>query len=117
MTKIDGAILRRSDAATRPVARAAGDDCKISWQHHEILRYDDSTSHLRRGRRQPCARRRAASGEIRYIGFNGTQDPHIHLVHAHVAESTASCSTTLQMPAERHGRQLPRFGKLVLPEL
>ena len=116
MTKIDGRsyaeAMRQLDQS---LARLRTDRIDLV-QHHEILGYDDP-SHLRCGRRQSGARRRAASGQDPDIGFTGHKDPHIHLYMLDVAREHGFLFDTVQMPLNVMDAHYRSFGKLVLPEL
>jgi len=68
-------ILRRSDAATRPVARALETDCIDLVQHHEILRYDDPHRIFDEEGANRALVDAQRAGKIRYIGFTDTRIP------------------------------------------
>src|SRR6266850_8319387 len=57
------------------------------------------------------------AGKIRYIGFTGHKDPHIHLYMLDVAREHGFLFDTVQMPLNVMDAHYRSFGTLVLPEL
>src|SRR5258706_1582019 len=57
------------------------------------------------------------AGKIRYIGFTGHKDPHIHLHMLDVAREHGFVFDSVQMPLNVMDAHCRSFGKLVLPEL
>ena len=57
------------------------------------------------------------AGKIRYIGFTGHKDPHIHLHMLEVARQNGFRFDTAQMPLNVMDAHYRSFGKLVVPEL
>jgi hypothetical protein len=57
------------------------------------------------------------AGKIRYIGFTGHKDPHIHLHMLEVARENGFRFDTAQMPLNVMDAHYRSFGKLVVPEL
>src|SRR5437667_7417746 len=79
MTKIDGRSKKEAARQLQESLQRLGVDRIDLVQHHEILRYDDP--HLifhEEGAHAALIEAREA-GAIRYIGFTGHKDPHIHL--------------------------------------
>src|SRR5207249_3441903 len=58
-----------------------------------------------------------AAGKLRYIGFTGHKDPHIHLYMLEVAKENAFKFDTVQMPLNVMDAHYRSFEKRVLPEL
>jgi predicted aldo/keto reductase-like oxidoreductase len=56
-------------------------------------------------------------GKLRYIGFTGHKDPHVHLYMLEVARSEGFRFDTVQMPLNVMDAHFRSFEKLVLPEL
>jgi aryl-alcohol dehydrogenase-like predicted oxidoreductase len=57
------------------------------------------------------------AGKIRFIGFTGHKDPHIHLYMLKVAAEHGFHFDTAQMPLNVMDAHYRSFGKMVLPEL
>ncbi len=57
------------------------------------------------------------AGKLRYIGFTGHKDPHIHLHMLEVAASYDFKFDTVQMPLNVMDAHYRSFAKLVVPEL
>ncbi len=56
-------------------------------------------------------------GKLRYIGFTGHKDPHVHLYMLEMADRHGFHFDTVQMPLNVMDAHFRSFGKLVLPEL
>ena len=117
MTKIDG---RSHAAATRQLhesLKRLKTDCIDLVQHHEILRYEDPYRVFdEKGANRALEDARKA-GKLRYIGFTGHKDPHIHLLMLDVARQHGFEFDTVQMPLNLMDAHFRSFGALVLPEL
>jgi predicted aldo/keto reductase-like oxidoreductase len=57
------------------------------------------------------------AGKLRYIGFTGHKDPHIHLYTLQVAREHGFTFDTVQMPLNVMDAHYRSFERLVLPEL
>jgi aryl-alcohol dehydrogenase-like predicted oxidoreductase len=117
MTKIDGRsyveAMRQLDQSLERLQT----ECIDLVQHHEILRYDDPHRIFdEEGANRALVDARRA-GKIRYIGFTGHKDPHIHLYMLDVAREHGFVFDTVQMPLNVMDAHYRSFGKLVLPEL
>jgi aryl-alcohol dehydrogenase-like predicted oxidoreductase len=117
MTKIDGrsyaGAMRQLDQSLKRLQT----DCIDLVQHHEILRYDDPHRIFdEEGANRALVDARRA-GKIRYIGFTGHKDPHIHLYMLAVAQEHGFVFDTVQMPLNVMDAHYRSFGTLVLPEL
>ena len=93
MTKIDG---RTKKAAALQIdeslARLRTDRIDLV-QFHEIVRFDDPDRIFAEEGAIHAALEAKEAGKIRYIGFTGHKDPHIHLRMLEVAKKTTSIST------------------------
>jgi len=117
MTKIDG---RSYAEATRQLDRSLErleTDCIDLVQHHEILRYDDPHRIFDEEGANRALVDGQSAGKIRYIGFTGHKDPHIHLYMLDVAREHGFLFDTVQMPLNVMDAHYRSFAKLVLPEL
>jgi aryl-alcohol dehydrogenase-like predicted oxidoreductase len=117
MTKIDA---RSYSEATRQLDMSLErlqTDCIDLVQHHEILRYDDPHRVFDdEGANRALVDARKA-GKIRYVGFTGHKDPHIHLYMLDVAREHGFHFDTVQMPLNVMDAHYRSFSRLVVPEL
>src|SRR3954469_7467971 len=117
MTKIDG---RNKEEAARQLdesLRRLQTDHVDLLQHHEIIRYEDADRIFAEGgAMEPFVEARRA-GKLRYIGFTGHKDPHIHLYMLEIAARHRFRFDTVQMPLNVMDAHYRSFEKLVLPEL
>jgi uncharacterized protein len=112
MTKIDG--------RTKEVAANQIDDSlkrlKVDYidllQHHEVIRYDDPDRIFNEGGSMEAVVAAKKAGKIRFIGFTGHKDPHIHLYMMEVANKHGFQFDTVQMPInimDAHFRSFSQF--------
>src|SRR4051794_31228459 len=117
MTKIDG---RSNDEATRQLdesLRRLETDHIDLVQHHEVIRYDDPHRVFDPEGAQGALLEARKAGKIRYIGFTGHKDPHIHLHMLEVAAQHEFTFDTVQMPLNVMDAHYRSFEKLVRQEL
>jgi aryl-alcohol dehydrogenase-like predicted oxidoreductase len=117
MTKIDGRT--KQDAAKQlneSLQRLQTDRIDLV-QHHEILRYEDPHRIFDDQGANAALIEARAAGKIRFIGFTGHKDPHIHLDMLEVARENGFQFDTVQMPLNVMDAHYRSFEKLVLPEL
>jgi aryl-alcohol dehydrogenase-like predicted oxidoreductase len=117
MTKIDGrSYVEATRQLDQSLERLRTDRIDLV-QHHEILRYDDPHRIFdEEGANRALVDARKA-GKVRYIGFTGHKDPHIHLHMLDVAREHGFVFDSVQMPLNVMDAHYRSFGKLVLPEL
>jgi aryl-alcohol dehydrogenase-like predicted oxidoreductase len=117
MTKLDG---RTKEEATRQIneslQRLQTDHLDLI-QHHEIIRFDDPDRIFAEDGAQEAVLEAKKAGKVRYIGFTGHKDPHIHLYMLEVAAKHNFQFDTVQMPLNVMDAHFRSFGKLVLPKL
>ncbi|HEY0284884.1 MAG TPA: aldo/keto reductase [Vicinamibacterales bacterium] len=117
MTKIDGRSRKAAAKQLDESLRRLQTDCIDLVQHHEILRYEDPHRIFdEQGANRALADAKKA-GKIRYIGFTGHKDPHIHLYMLEVARRHGFEFDTVQMPLNVMDAHYRSFEKVVLPEL
>ena len=117
MTKIDGRT--KKDAAKQldeSLKRMQVDHIDLV-QHHEILRYEDPHRIFDEEGANAALIEARDAGKIRFIGFTGHKDPHIHLYMLEVAKQNGFRFDTVQMPLNVMDAHFRSFEKLVLPEL
>jgi uncharacterized protein len=116
MTKIDG--------RTKEVAANQIDDSlkrlKVDHidlvQHHEVIRYDDPDRIFNEGGSMEAVIAAKQAGKIRFIGFTGHKDPHIHLYMMEVAQNRGFHFDTVQMPINIMDAHFRSFSQLVVPQ-
>ena len=117
MTKIDG---RSREAAARQLdesLKRLGTDRIDLVQHHEVIRYEDADRIFREDGANAALLEAKRAGKLRYIGFTGHKDPHIHLHTLDVAREHGFTFDAVQMPLNVMDAHYRSFEKLVLPEL
>ena len=78
MTKIDGRTRQLAQQQIEtPLERLQTDHIDLV-QHHEIIRFDDPDRVFAEGEAMEAAIDAKKAGKIRFIGFTGHKDPHIH---------------------------------------
>ena len=86
-------------------------------QHHEVIRFDDPDRIFAEGGANEAVLEAKKAGKIRYIGFTGHKDPHIHLYMLKVAADHGFHFDTVQMPLNVMDAHFRSFGHMVVPEL
>lgn len=117
MTKIDG---RTAEEATRQLEECLDrlqTDCIDLVQHHEVIRFEDPNRIFSEEGAQGALVEAQKQGKLRYIGFTGHKDPHIHLHTLAVAREHGFHFDAVQMPLNVMDAHYRSFEKLVLPEL
>src|SRR5213594_4093824 len=117
MTKIDGRSRKEAARQVNQSLRRLQTDTIDLVQHHEILRFEDPHRILDPQGANAALVEAQRAGKIRYIGFTGHKDPHIHLYMLDVAREHGFLFDTVQMPLNVMDAHYRSFGKLVLPEL
>jgi len=117
MTKLDG---RTKEEATKQIneslQRLQTDHLDLI-QHHEIIRFDDPDRIFAENGAHEAVLEAKKECKVRYIGFTGHKDPHIHLYMLEVAAKHGFHFDTVQMPLNVMDAHFRSFGKLVLPKL
>jgi aryl-alcohol dehydrogenase-like predicted oxidoreductase len=86
-------------------------------QHHEVIRFEDAHRIFAGDGAQRAMEDARKAGKIRFIGFTGHKDPHVHLNMLEVAARHGFTFDTVQMPLNVMDAHYRSFGALVLPEL
>jgi aryl-alcohol dehydrogenase-like predicted oxidoreductase len=86
-------------------------------QHHEIIRYEDPHRIFDEEGANAALIEARRAGKLRYIGFTGHKDPHIHLYMLEVAAKFGFEFDAVQMPLNVMDAHYRSFEKQVLPEL
>jgi aryl-alcohol dehydrogenase-like predicted oxidoreductase len=117
MTKIDGRTKQEAAKQLDESLRRLQVDCIDLVQHHEVLRYEDPDRIFAEAGAHAALLEARAAGKLRYIGFTGHKDPHIHLHMLDVATANGFQFDTVQMPLNVMDAHYRSFEKLVVPEL
>ena len=117
MTKIDG---RSRDAAASQIddslKRLKTDHLDLV-QHHEVIRFEDPDRIFAESGAMEAVLAAKKAGKVRYIGFTGHKDPHIHLYMLETAARHSFHFDTVQMPLNVVDAHFRSFAELVLPVL
>jgi len=117
MTKIDGrSKLEAAKQLDESLRRLRVDHIDLV-QHHEVIRYEDPHRIFDEEGANAALEEARQAGKLRYIGFTGHKDPHIHLHTLEVAAENGFKFDAVQMPLNVMDAHYRSFEKLVLPEL
>jgi predicted aldo/keto reductase-like oxidoreductase len=117
MTKIDGRSKREATRQLDESLRRLQTDHVDLVQHHEVLRFEDPHRIFDPEGANAALVEARTAGKLRYIGFTGHKDPHIHLHMLEVAGEHGFSFDSVQMPLNVMDAHYRSFEKLVLPEL
>ena len=117
MTKIDGRSKKEATRQLDESLKRLKVDMIDLVQHHEILRFEDPHRIFDKEGANAALLEARAAGKLRYIGFTGHKDPHIHLYMLRMAAEHQFKFDTVQMPLNVMDAHYRSFEKLVLPEL
>jgi aryl-alcohol dehydrogenase-like predicted oxidoreductase len=117
MTKIDGRTKQEAAKQLDESLRRLRVDCIDLVQHHEVIRYEDPHRIFDEEGANAALLEAREAGKLRYIGFTGHKDPHIHLHMLEVAKEHGFKFDTAQMPLNVMDAHYRSFEKLVVPEL
>ncbi len=117
MTKIDGRSKEiATDQLNDSLTRLKTDRIDLV-QFHEILRFDDPDRIFREGGAIEALTRAKAAGKIRFIGFTGHKDPHVHLYMLEVAAKHGFRFDAVLMTSNLMDAHFRSFAQLVMPKL
>jgi aryl-alcohol dehydrogenase-like predicted oxidoreductase len=117
MTKIDGRNKNNAaDQIDDSLKRLKTDHIDL-LQHHEILRFDDPDRIFREGGAMEAAVAAKKAGKVRFIGFTGHKDPHVHLYMLEVAAKHGFRFDAVLMPSNLMDAHFRSFAQLVMPKL
>jgi predicted aldo/keto reductase-like oxidoreductase len=117
MTKIDGRSKREATRQLHESLRRLQTDRIDLVQHHEVIRFEDPNRIFDPEGANAALVEARQAGKIRFIGFTGHKDPHIHLYMLDVARDRGFAFDTVQMPLNVMDAHFRSFEKLVLPVL
>jgi uncharacterized protein len=117
MTKIDGRDKNNAtDQLHDSLSRLRTDRIDLV-QFHEILRFDDPDRIFREGGAWEALVAAKKAGKIRFIGFTGHKDPHVHLYMLEVAAKHGFSFDAVLMPSNLMDAHFRSFAQLVMPKL
>jgi aryl-alcohol dehydrogenase-like predicted oxidoreductase len=117
MTKIDGRSKAEATRQLEESLRRLQTDRIDLVQHHEMIRFEDPHRIFDADGANAALVEARRAGKLRFIGFTGHKDPHIHLHTLEVAREHGFAFDTVQMPLNVMDAHYRSFEKLVLPEL
>ncbi len=117
MTKLDGRTKQEAAKQIDESLKRLQTDHVDLMQHHEIIRFEDPDRIFAKQGAHEAVLEAKKAGKIRYIGFTGHKDPHIHLYMLKVAVDHGFKFDTVQMPLNVMDAHFRSFEKLVLPKL
>jgi aryl-alcohol dehydrogenase-like predicted oxidoreductase len=117
MTKIDGRSKKEAAAQLDESLHRLQTDHIDLVQHHEIIRYEDPHRIFAPQGAHEALLEAQDAGKLRYIGFTGHKDPHIHLRMLEVARAHKFRFDAVQMPLNVMDAHYRSFERLVLPRL
>src|ERR1700704_2325588 len=98
MTKIDGRSKKEAARQLDESLKRLQTDRIDLVQHHEVLRYEDPHRIFDEEGAQAALVEARQAGKLRYVGFTGHKDPHIHLHTIEVARANGVVFDAVQMP-------------------
>jgi aryl-alcohol dehydrogenase-like predicted oxidoreductase len=117
MTKIDGRSKSEAARQLDESLRRLQTDCIDLVQHHEVLRFEDPHRIFDEEGAQAALLEARQAGKLRFIGFTGHKDPHIHRYTIAIAREHGFTFDTVQMPLNVMDAHYRSFARLVVPEL
>ncbi|MBA4017778.1 MAG: aldo/keto reductase [Pirellula sp.] len=117
MTKIDGRNKKEAAKQLDESLRRLKAETIDIVQHHEIIRYEDPWRIFHEDGANAALIEAKQAGKIRFIGFTGHKDPHIHLQMLDYAAEQGFRFDTVQMPLNVMDAHFRSFEQLVVPRL
>jgi aryl-alcohol dehydrogenase-like predicted oxidoreductase len=117
MTKIDGRSKREAARQLDESLKRLQTDHIDLVQHHEVIRFEDPDRIFDPEGANAALLEARKAGKLRFIGFTGHKDPHIHLYMLEVARAHGFTFDTAQMPLNVMDAHYRSFEKMVVPEL
>jgi predicted aldo/keto reductase-like oxidoreductase len=117
MTKLDGRTKEEAAKQIDESLKRLQTDHLDLIQHHEIIRFEDPDRIFAQGGAHEAVLEAKKAGKVRFIGFTGHKDPHIHLYMLQIAAAHGFHFDAVQMPLNVMDAHFRSFEKLVLPKL
>jgi aryl-alcohol dehydrogenase-like predicted oxidoreductase len=116
MTKIDGRTKEEAAKQIDQSLKRLQMDHVDLLQFHEVIRFDDPDRIFAQGGALEAFLDAKKAGKLRFIGFTGHKDPHVHLYMLEVAKKHNFHFDTVQMPLNLMDAHFRSFAKMVAPE-
>ncbi|HLJ78153.1 MAG TPA: aldo/keto reductase [Acidobacteriaceae bacterium] len=117
MTKIDGRTKQAAQQQIEQSLQRLQTDHIDLLQHHEILRFEDPDRVFAEGGAMEAVLEAKQAGKVRFIGFTGHKDPHVHLYMLDTAKRHGFHFDSAQMPLNVMDAHFRSFAQLVVPRL
>lgn len=117
MTKIDGRDKETANSQLEDSLKRLKTDRIDLLQFHEVLRFDDPDRIFAEGGALEAVMAAKQAGKVRFIGFTGHKDPHVHLYMLETAAKHGFHFDTAQMPLNVMDAHFRSFAQLVVPHL
>jgi uncharacterized protein len=117
MTKLDGRTREVAEAQINTSLERLKTDHLDLLMHHEILRFDDADRIFDEGGAHEAVLAAQKAGKVRFVGFTGHKDPHIHLYMLEVAQKHGQPLDAVLMPMNVMDAHFRSFAQMVLPRL
>lgn len=117
MTKVDGRTKNEANRQINQALKRLGVNEIDLLQHHEVIRFDDADRIFSESGAMEAFLEARDAGKIRYIGFTGHKDPHVHRYMLEKARDHDFHFDTVQMPLNVMDHHFRSFETQVLPLL
>ena len=117
MTKIDGRTREEASNQIEDSLQRLKTDHIDLLQHHEVIRFEDPDRIFAEGGAMEACLAAKQAGKIRFLGFTGHKDPHVHLYMLETAERHGFHFDTAQMPLNLMDAHFRSFAQMVVPKL
>jgi len=117
MTKVDGRSKKEAAKQIDQSLRRLKTDHVDLMQFHEVIRFEDPDRIFAPDGAIEAFTEAREAGKLRFIGFTGHKDPHVHLYMLEVAARHNFQFDTVQMPLNVMDAHFRSFGHHVLPVL
>jgi predicted aldo/keto reductase-like oxidoreductase len=116
MTKLDGRTREEAARQINESLKRLQTDHLDLLQHHEVIRFEDPDRIFEKGGAMEAVLEAKKAGKVRFIGFTGHKEPHVHLHTLLVAAEHGFHFDTVQMPLNVMDAHFRSFTQMVLPE-
>jgi predicted aldo/keto reductase-like oxidoreductase len=116
MTKLDGRTREEAARQIDESLKRLQTDHLDLLQHHEVIRFEDPDRIFAKDGAMEAVLEAKKAGKVRFIGFTGHKDPHVHLHMLLVAAEHGFHFDTVQMPLNVMDAHFRSFTQMVLPE-
>jgi uncharacterized protein len=116
MTKLDGRTRKAASSQLDESLKRLKTDRIDLVQLHEIIRFEDPDRIFADDGALAALLDAKKAGKLRFIGFTGHKDPHIHLYMLEVARKHGFSFDTVQMPLNVMDAHFRSFAHMVVPE-